>query len=152
MQSSRLDVGGGPRLIWNRLRFSLDRDTFSIHKRHHIPISYFLCAGDVWFSHRGTTYQNNSIVTMENIGEGNDALLCMTNLTSVNGSVRGDWYFPNGTTVFSTQEIPKTGRQMVVRLYRRRGGEEGIYHCEIAESMNVNQTIYIGVYSTSTGE
>ena len=37
-------------------------------------------------------------------------------------------------------------------MHRRRGGEEGIYHCEIPDAMNVTQTIYIGVYSASTGE
>ena len=91
---------------------------------------------------------------MEDIGEGNDALLCMTNLTGVNGSVRGDWYFPNGTRVLST--LKRIRDQIVVRLAvrmnRRGGGEEGIYHCEIHVSMDVNQTIYIGVYTASGGE
>ena len=41
---------------------------------------------------------------------------------------------------------------MVVKLNRRRGGEEGIYRCEIPDSMNVTQTIYIGVYTGGTGE
>ena len=94
-------------------------------------------------------------MTLEDIGDGNDALFCMTNLTGVNGSAIGDWYFPNGTAVFSTHndsEIHKTGGEMAVRLNRRRGGEEGIYHCEIADSMDVNQSIYVGVYNTSTGE
>ena len=42
----------------------------------------------------------------------------------------------------------------MVGLNRRRGGEEGIYRCEIPDSTNVPQTIYIGVYraSASTGE
>ena len=40
---------------------------------------------------------------------------------------------------------------MRVRLQRRRGGEEGIYHCEIPDAMNVAQTIYIGVYSVNNG-
>ena len=87
---------------------------------------------------------------MEDIGDGNEALLCITNLTGVNGSVRGDWYFPNGTRVLST--LHRTRDQMAVRMNRRGGGEEGIYHCEIPDAMNVNQTIYIGVYSTSSGE
>ena len=94
-------------------------------------------------------------MTLEDIGEGSDALLCMTNLTSVNGSVRGDWYFPNGTTVFSTPnnlEMHRTADQMVVRMNRREGGVEGIYRCEISDSMNVTQTVYIGVYNMSTGE
>ena len=134
------------------LVFSLDRN---IHKRHHIPISYFLHPGDVWFSLNGTTYQNHSLVTLEDIGEGDDALLCRTNLTGVNGSVRGNWYFPNGTTVFSTpnnSEIHTTRDQMMVRMNHRNGGEDGIYRCEIAVSMNVNQTIYIGVYTADSGE
>ena len=37
-------------------------------------------------------------------------------------------------------------------MNRRRGGVEGIYRCEIPDSMNVTQTIYIEVYSISTGE
>ena len=43
-------------------------------------------------------------------------------------------------------------KQMMVLMHRKRDGEEGIYYCEIPVSMNVNQTIYIGVYNTMTGE
>ena len=94
-------------------------------------------------------------MTLTDIGEGNEALLCMTTLTGVSVPVRGDWYFPNGTRVLSTNndsEIYGTRGEMVVRMNRRGDGEEGIYHCEIPVSMNVNQTIYIGVYNTSSGE
>ena len=41
---------------------------------------------------------------------------------------------------------------MVVHLNRREGGVEGIYHCEIPDTLGLIQTIYIGVYSLSTGE
>ena len=41
---------------------------------------------------------------------------------------------------------------MVVRMYRRRGGVEGIYRCEIPDSMNVTQTIYIGMYTAGSSE
>ena len=41
---------------------------------------------------------------------------------------------------------------MIVLLHRREGGVEGIYHCVIPDTMNVNQTVYIGVYNTSSGE
>ena len=94
-------------------------------------------------------------MTLTDIGEGNEALLCITNLTGVNGSVRGDWYFPNRTRVLSTNndsEIYGTRGEMVVRMNSRGDGEEGIYHCEIPVSMDVNQSIYIGVYTTSSGE
>ena len=40
-------------------------------------MSSFPGAGDVWFSLRNTTYQNKSIVLLEDIGEGDDdAVLC----------------------------------------------------------------------------
>ena len=134
-----------------------------IVKPYNNDISSFPGAGDVWFSLRGTTYRNNSIVFLEDIGEGDDALLCITNhtaccrrpYTGVNGSVLGNWFFPNESRVPSSGDqwdFHRTRGQMVVRLHRRSGGEEGIYRCEIPDAMNVTQTIYIQVYSASTGE
>ena len=117
----------------------------------------------MWFSLNGTTYQNNSIVSLEDIGEEGDVLLCMTTLdtccrypyTVENMFMFGNWFFPNGTRVpteVDQWDFYRTREEMVVRLYRRRGGEDGIYRCEIPESRNVFQTIYIGVYTASTGE
>ena len=124
-----------------------------------IGMSSFAGAGDVWFSLRNTTYQNNSIVTLEDIGEGDDALFCLTNQAACcqpkDGNALGNWYFPNGTRVPSAGmkwDFYRARGQMVVRMHRRRGGVEGIYHCVIPDAMNVHWTIYIGVYSASTGE
>ena len=138
-----------------------------------ISILSFSGAGDVQFSFNGTTYQNNSLVTLEDIGgEDDTALHCMTNLTAccktsqanTSGLSLGNWYFPNGTRVpsyFVNETIGliwdfyRERGLMVVRMHRRRDGEEGIYRCEIPDSMNVTQTIYIGVYtraSSDTGE
>ena len=91
---------------------------------------------------------------MEDIGENNDtALLCITNQTDTNSSIAlGNWFFPNQTRVPALGDIFRTRGQMVVRMHRRRGGEEGIYRCEIPDAMNGTQSIYIGVYSISTGE
>ena len=100
-------------------------------------------------------------MTLEDIGEDDTALLCMTNFTACcgpshtgeNGSVLGNWYFPNGTKVPSSGnqwDFHRTRGQSVVRLNRRRGGVEGIYCCEIPDSMNVMQCIYIGLYTTNT--
>ena len=99
-------------------------------------------------------------MTLEDIGEERDALLCITKFTaccipsytSENGTALGNWFFPNGTRVPSKGDIYRNRGQMVVRLNRIRGGEEGIYHCEIPDAMNVIQTIYIGVYTASTGK
>ena len=135
-----------------------------------VVFHYTLCClanfpgtGDVWFSLRGITYQNNSCVTLEDIGEGVDALLCVTNFTAccsglntgLNGTVLRNWFFPNGTKVPSPtngSDFYRSRGEMVVRLHRKRGGEDGIYRCEISDSMDVIQTIYIGVYSAGTGE
>ena len=113
---------------------------------------------------RGIPYKNNSNVTLEDIGEGDNALLCITNYTaccrrpytsSINRTALGNWYFPNETRVPSSNkqwDFHRTRGQMMVRLQRRRGGEEGIYCCVIPVTMNVTQTKCIGVYSASTGE
>ena len=118
---------------------------------------------DVRFSLNGTIYQNNSVVTLEDIGEGEYILHCITDLrnccrppqTGVMGTVFGNWFFPNGTRVPSSGnqwDFYRTRGASVVRLNRRRGGEEGIYRCEIPDTAKVFQTIYIGVYRASTGE
>ena len=118
------------------------------------------CADGVQFSLNGTIYKNNSLVTLENIGDGHNSLLCITNLTAccrspyTNGSAIGNWFFPNGTRVPSSGngDIYRTRGQMVVNMRWTIGGEDGIYHCVILDAENVNQTMYIGVYTVSTGE
>ena len=101
-------------------------------------------------------------MTLEDIGTGHDALLCVTNLTACcgppytgTGSAIGNWFFPNGTKVPSAGaqwDFYRTRGQMVVALQRRRGGVDGIYSCEIPDSRSVTQSIYIGVYTAGTGE
>ena len=69
---------------------------------HFFRIFNFTGAGDVWFSLNGTTYQNNSCVALEDIGKGNNALLCVTNQTACcnqpytgkNGPGNGTGSFP----------------------------------------------------------
>ena len=117
----------------------------------------------MWFSLNGTTYQNNSCVALEDIGEGDDnALLCVTNLSACcrhpyigKGSPSGNWFFPNETRIpgdSSQWDFYRTRGEMVVHMQRRRGGVEGVYRCEIPDSTSVTHTIYIGVYTAGTGE
>ena len=102
-------------------------------------------------------------MVLENIGEGDDdALLCITNFRNccrppytdpIGQSTIGNWYFPNETRVPSSGiqwDFYRTRGRMRVFLHRRRGGVEGIYSCEIPDTMNVIQTIYIGVYCAVT--
>ena len=125
-------------------------------------------SGYVWFSLENTTYSNNSLVIMEDIGSSMDSLLCVTNLTGCckgsggnSSTLLGNWYFPNGIRVPGKNANETSGEQwdfyrtrghMVVRMHRRRDGEDGIYRCEITDSMNVTQTIYIEVYTARNGE
>ena len=114
-----------------------------------------LCSpgGGVGFSLNGTTYPNNSLVTLEDIGEGGDGLLCMTEYsTCCNQPAIWNWFFPNGSIVPSSGQKWDFQSNMTVSLRRRAVGEDGVYHCEIPDGLNVTQTIYIGVYTADTGE
>ena len=113
----------------------------------------------VRFSLRGIVYQNNSLVTLEDIGEGGDALVCVTDRPACCygyfGLYYGHWFFPNGSRIPSYRQqwdIYRTRDRSMVRMNRWRGGVTGIYRCEIPDAMNVTQTIYIGVYTASAGE
>ena len=129
-------------------------------------VSLLPCEG-VRFSLNGTTYQNNSIVTLEDIGEGDNALRCITDLTaccqppytdSIGQQALGNWWFPNGSRFPSSGvrwDFHRTRGQSAILLQRSRNGEEGIYSCTIPDAMNITQTIYIGVYrrtDTQAGE
>ena len=104
-------------------------------------------------------------MALEDIGEGDDTLLCIALSTACgqhckdeNGSIIGNWLFPNGS------EVPRNAtcsglcdfymdtHHMMVRLNHREGGVGGIYRCEIPVSMNALQTMYIGVYAAGIGE
>ena len=98
-------------------------------------------------------------MTLENIGEGYDALLCVTDLTACcrhpYSVSLGNWFFPNGTRVPSSGaqwDFFRIRGQSVVSLHRLRGGVRGIYHCVIPDATGVTQTINIGVYTAETGE
>ena len=98
-------------------------------------------------------------MTLEEIGEGDDALLCVTDLAACcrppySVSALGNWFFPNGTRVHSSgtqSDFVRLRGQSVVSLHRLRGGVRGIYHCVIPDATGVTQTINIGVYTAETG-
>ena len=114
----------------------------------------------VRFSLRGTTYQNNSLVNLEDIGEDDNRLLCLTDQPACcrppyTSNAIGNWFLPDGTRVASSGQqrgFHRTRGPSVVYMHRRRGGEDGIYRCEIPDTAGVIQNLYIGVYNASTGE
>ena len=105
-------------------------------------------------------------MTLEEIGLCSDALLCITGQRNCctpaqigMDVVYGNWFFPNGTRVPSDTAVNGTQWDFhrnrgasVVQLNRRRGGEDGIYRCEVPDTLNNTQTIYTGVYAASAGE
>ena len=117
--------------------------------------------GEVGFTFKGATLSNNSLVTLDDIGEGDDALRCMTDNISccrppftqnLSQSALGNWFFPNGTRVPSSGNIHRTRDDMVVLLHKRRGEVDGVYYCVVPDKEGIEQTTYIGVYTAGTGE
>ena len=115
----------------------------------------------------GTATPNHGYLLLENIGEGGNALLCITNNTAccsraqVPGEgILGNWYYPNGTVVpnllINNQSLQwgfyRNRGPRVVRMHRRRGGVTGIYRCEIPDANGVYQRMYVGLYTGNTGE
>ena len=96
-------------------------------------------------------------------GNGHDqTLVCETDLVDccdAPHTVRGNWYFPNGDAVASTErfefhsnrgpnEAATTGQLGSVRIFRRyTPTERGRFRCELpsAADLSVNQTLYANI-------
>ena len=100
---------------------------------------------------RGYIYENNSIVTVDEIAENDGALLCYTNnVECCESSRQGEWYFPNGTTVGTSGDgsgFYRNRGPSVVRLNRRNNAmmPTGVFRCEIPDASGTNQSIYIRI-------
>ena len=99
-------------------------------------------------------YSNNSVITISEIGQDSDGLVCFTNATNCcrgsDGSIgTRDWFFPDGSAVGNkgTQPISRSRGPGSLILHRDNTLEpSGIYRCEIYNS-NVN----FGIYPQNTG-
>ena len=108
------------------------------------------CIG-VYFVLGGQTFTNNSIVSIANIGEGMDALLCRTNLINCCGTLPnrfGEFYYPNGVMVpvnNARQGFYRNRGDQEIRLNRRDGvsSPTGRFHCEIPDASGVMQNLFI---------
>ena len=110
----------------------------------------------------GVTIPNHGFAVLDNIGEGDESLHCLTDLpaccrrpyTGPMRSALGNWFFPNGTRVVSSGnrwDFHRTRGQMVVFLHRRRGGATGIYRCNVPDQNGEQLNLYVGVYTANTG-
>ena len=116
------------------------------------------CATGIGLTLKNVQYTNNSVVTTTNIGTGNDALLCTTTNQPCCLSTDGShWYFPDGsqvqrtgTTYYRTRTFDGSS---TVRLNRNpEATTTGIFRCDIPDGSGDLQSIYVGIYTATTGE
>lgn len=105
----------------------------------------------VYFELNGKIYTNNSVISMMDIGEGESALLCKTDLAVCCGTPPhrfGEFYYPNGVQVPVAKQqhgFYRNRGPQVVRLNRREGIAlpRGRYRCEIPGASGEMKNIYI---------
>ena len=103
---------------------------------------------------RNQAYLNNSIVAFNDIGEGDNALLCGTDKPDCckppKGPLQGEFYYPNNTLVrnnASGDSLYRNRGPQVIRLNRRNDvlSPTGRYRCEIPDSSGMNRNIFISI-------
>ena len=107
-------------------------------------------------------YTNNSVVTITDIGTDGAALICTTTHQGCClSNDRSHWYFPNGSQVQRSESLPyyrtrtyyRNDGSATVRLHRNpEATTTGIFHCDILDTSGELQSIYVGIYTTTTGE
>ena len=125
---------------------------------------YLSCTTGIGLILNGVQYTSNSVVTITDIGTGSAALMCTTTFRycCFSGPSPGThWYFPNGTRVERFNTLPyyrsrtdaKRSPPGTVLLHRNpEGTTTGVFRCEILDATGAFQSIYVGIYTTTTGE
>ena len=117
-------------------------------------------ATGIWLTLNSVNYTNNSVVNIMNIGTGSAALICTTtNLACCLSTDGSHWYFPDGSTVqrtsttyYRTRTVNK-GIVGTVSLNRNPGATTtGVFHCDIPDASGDLQSLYVGIYTATTGE
>ena len=106
-------------------------------------------------SYNCSEINNNSILSLEEIMEGND-VLCLTNTSLCCQEEVGYWYFPNGTL------IPDQGKGFTLERKRCSAAltysassdflPSGLYYCKIPDSSGHNVTLFVGLYASGQGK
>ena len=112
----------------------------------------------------GVQYTNNSVVTITDIGTGSAALLCTTTNSDCCFSGQGNgWYFPSGSQVpnrgmpvpsmtFSRTRSSSPDGGTVLLHRNSAATTTGVFRCDILDASGGLQSIYVGVYTATTGE
>ena len=125
------------------------------------------CQTAPYVSFMGETLADHSYVNISQVGTGDAAVYCHTDLTTCctnsQGSHRGDWYFPNGDRLpFPANNNPppifEARTAQKIDLRRIFGTEPtGIYRCDIETVAGINgdgmrETVYVGLYTSDGGK
>ena len=111
------------------------------------------------FEIREHVLTNNSFLVRGapvNIGEGHsDSLHCVTNNSDCCNNGQGNWYDVTGGEVQQGPDgdshLYVTRGDGVVYLNRRRGGQSGMWRCDIPDTNRVQQSIYIYLGTSAIG-
>ena len=129
-----------------------------------LHLLHLSCAAGIGLTLNSVQYTNNSVVTITDIGTGSAALRCTTTLRGCcySGPPPGThWYFPNGSQVDRFNILPYYRSRTdgyfsppgTVLLHRNpEGTTTGIFRCEILDANRAFQSIYVGIYTATTGE
>ncbi len=102
-------------------------------------------------------YPNNSIVTITDIGVGDNALFCLSDSSSCcrvrDKMASGEWSLPgasspiNGNGDTSTDNFSRSRKSSAVLLNKRNNaiGPEGLYRCDVIDARGITQSLYIGI-------
>ena len=117
-----------------------------------------------YVSFMGQTLANHSYVDISQVGTGDAAVQCHTDLDTccniAQGLHRGDWYFPNGTRLpfrggGDTILARQNQRVELHRTVSTAMEPTGIYRCDIETNAlhdnGMNETVYVGLYTSDGG-
>ena len=118
----------------------------------------------------GQTLADHSYVDISQVGndftDGSNTVQCHTDLNTccsgIQGTHRGDWYFPDGTRLpfpNPSYAIIESRQERRVELRRYSGTEPtGIYRCDIEtvavhdNDNGMRETVYVGLYTSNGGK
>ena len=154
------------RLLYNFhfLVVSLALHSHSVDVHQFCVVSHLLhlsCATGIVLTLNNVQYTNNSVVNITDIGTGSAPLICTTTGSGCCLSTDGShWYFPDGSAVQRSETLPYYRTRTIshtgggtVRLHRNPGATTtGVFRCDILDASRDLQSIYVGIYTATTGE
>ena len=127
-------------------------DLVTMHEHYVKLIACLYPYADVGFFLKGSLLSNNSIVLLRDIGEGSNALYCLTNGTEC-CSNHGTWVSPNGSNISERSSVSRiyiirSSSSLLLNQKNDTDGSTGIYTCSIPNAEGTVQAAFIGVYKS----